>query len=111
MQQYALFGDPVDDAIAQSAVVSSRDTSAPDDAVAEDVSSSSRLVAGRDVRHPEFGHGWVQGSGHGVVTVRFETRTTGPGRTRTFAVDDPLLTLADPLDSLEWPGVDADTSH
>lgn len=111
VQQYALFGDPVDDAIAQSAVVSSRDTSAPDGAVAEDVSSSSRLVAGRDVRHPEFGHGWVQGSGHGVVTVRFETRTTGPGRTRTFAVDDPLLTLADPLDSLEWPGVDADTSH
>ena len=60
------------------------------------------FASGADVRHPEYGHGWVQGSGHGVVTVRFETRTTGPGRTRTFAVDDPDLRPADPLDSLEW---------
>ena len=52
--------------------------------------------------HPDHGHGWVQGSGHGVVTVRFETRTSGPGRTRTFPVDDPNLRPADPLDSLEW---------
>ena len=27
----------------------------------------------------EHGHGWVQGAGHGRVTVRFETRSTGPG--------------------------------
>jgi DNA polymerase-4 len=56
--------------------------------------------AGDDVRHTEHGHGWVQGSGHGRVTVRFETRRTGPGQARTFAVDDPGLTSADPLDSL-----------
>nr|WP_276514545.1 DNA polymerase IV [Nocardia huaxiensis] len=55
---------------------------------------------GLDVAHPEFGHGWVQGSGHGRVTVRFETRSTGPGPARTFAADDPGLTRADPLDSL-----------
>lgn len=53
-----------------------------------------------DVHHPEFGHGWVQGTGAGVVSVRFETRSTGPGRARTFAVDDPELSAADPLDSL-----------
>ena len=30
----------------------------------------------------------------GRVTVRFETRDTPPGPVRTFAVDDPALTLA-----------------
>jgi DNA polymerase-4 len=57
--------------------------------------------AGDDVRHREQGHGWVQGSGHGVVTVRFETRGTGPGPARTFPTDDPALTPADPLTSLQ----------
>jgi DNA polymerase-4 len=33
--------------------------------------------------------------------VRFETRGTGPGQARTLADDDPLLTKADPLASLE----------
>jgi DNA polymerase IV len=55
---------------------------------------------GDDLRHTEHGHGWVQGAGHGRVTARFETRTTGPGRARTFAADDPALTRADPLASL-----------
>ena len=50
--------------------------------------------------HPEHGHGWVQGAGHGRVTVRFETRATGPGRAITLASDDPALTAADPLASL-----------
>ncbi len=58
---------------------------------------------GDDVAHPRFGHGWVQGAGHGVVTVRFETRGTGPGRARTFAVDTGELGAADPVDSLDWP--------
>ncbi|HEX5812346.1 MAG TPA: hypothetical protein VFY38_09610, partial [Pseudonocardia sp.] len=56
--------------------------------------------AGDDVRHLEFGHGWVQGAGHGRVTVRFETRSTGPGRARTLAADDPALRPADPIASL-----------
>ncbi len=34
------------------------------------------------------------------VTVRFETRTTGPGRAVPVAADDPFLTRADPLASL-----------
>ncbi|QXN95485.1 DNA polymerase IV [Nocardia iowensis] len=55
---------------------------------------------GMDVEHPDYGHGWVQGGGYGVVTVRFETRSTGPGPARTFAADDPSLTRADPLRSL-----------
>jgi DNA polymerase-4 len=56
---------------------------------------------GDDVLHREHGHGWVQGAGHGRVTVRFETRSTGPGRARTFAADDGDLVRADPLGSLE----------
>ena len=35
---------------------------------------------GMDVVHDEHGRGWVWGSGRGVVTVRFETAETGPGR-------------------------------
>ena len=57
---------------------------------------------GDDVRHPDYGHGWVQGAGHGVMTVRFETRATGPGPARTFAEDTPGFGRADPLDSLGW---------
>ena len=56
--------------------------------------------AGDDVTHVEHGHGWVQGAGHGRVTVRFETRTTGPGRVRTLAGGDPALRPADPVGSL-----------
>ncbi|MFF4805911.1 DNA polymerase IV [Streptomyces sp. NPDC001351] len=56
-----------------------------------------RWPAGHDVRHAEFGHGWVQGSGLGRVTVRFETPDSGPGRVRTFRTDDPELEPADPL--------------
>lgn len=55
---------------------------------------------GDDVRHPTYGHGWVQGAGHGRVTVRFETRSTGPGRARTLAADDPDLAPADAVASL-----------
>lgn len=58
--------------------------------------------ATQDVAHPEYGHGWVQGAGHGIVSVRFETRATGPGFTKTFPEDDPDLTPADPVDSLAW---------
>lgn len=48
-------------------------------------------LPGEDVRHLEFGAGWVQGSGVGRVTVRFEEPGSAPGRVRTFAVDDPAL--------------------
>jgi DNA polymerase-4 len=65
------------------------------------VSSGWRI--GDDVTHAEFGHGWVQGAGHGVMSVRFETRGSGPGVMRTFADDVPDIQRADPLDSLDWP--------
>jgi DNA polymerase-4 len=58
---------------------------------------------GDDVTHPELGHGWIQGAGHGVMTVRFETRASGPGPTRTFPADVPDVTRANPVDSLDWP--------
>lgn len=46
---------------------------------------------GMDVVHEEHGQGWVWGSGRGVVTVRFETAQTPPGRVLSFATDDPAL--------------------
>lgn len=58
--------------------------------------------ATQDVSHVEFGHGWVQGAGNGVVSVRFETAATSPGKTRTFRIDDEDLSPANPLDSLAW---------
>ncbi|WP_432491209.1 DNA polymerase IV [Kineococcus gypseus] len=51
---------------------------------------------GQDVEHAEHGPGWVQGSGVGRVTVRFEGPHTPPGRVRTFREDDPDLVPADP---------------
>lgn len=56
----------------------------------------------QDVYHPDHGHGWVQGAGHGRVTVRFETRATGPGKTVTLDAEDPLLGPGDPVESLAW---------
>ena len=53
-------------------------------------------VPGADVEHADHGPGWVQGSGLGRVTVRFEGPRTPPGRIRTLAVDDPLLQPAPP---------------
>lgn len=58
---------------------------------------------GDDITHRDLGHGWVQGAGHGVVTVRFETRSSGPGPARTFPADTGDLTGANPIDSLDWP--------
>jgi DNA polymerase-4 len=46
---------------------------------------------GMDVVHETHGHGWVWGSGRGVVTVRFETAETPPGRVLSMPADDPAL--------------------
>ncbi|KQV13462.1 MULTISPECIES: DNA polymerase IV [unclassified Kitasatospora] len=51
---------------------------------------------GQDATHAQLGPGWVQGSGVGRVTVRFETPQSEIGRVRTFAVDDPELTPSRP---------------
>lgn len=72
----------------------------PGDVVAAEgveVAVERRFAAGHDVVHAEFGHGWVQGSGLGRVTVRFETPDSEPGRVRTFRVDDAALAVAEPL--------------
>ena len=58
---------------------------------------------GDDVVHTQHGHGWLQGAGHGVMTVRFETRSTGPGPVHTFPDDNPDIARANPVDSLDWP--------
>lgn len=50
---------------------------------------------GVDVEHTEHGRGWVWGAGRGRVTVRFETAETGPGPVRTFAEDDPELSIVE----------------
>ena len=61
-------------------------------------------LADRRRRRPRhFGHGWVQGAGHGVMTVRFETRGTGPGPVYTLREHDPDIARANPVDSLDWP--------
>ncbi|WP_392755093.1 DNA polymerase IV [Streptomyces sp. LN590] len=72
--------------------------------------AARRWPAGHDVRHDAYGHGWVQGSGVGRVTVRFEEPESPPGRVRTFRIDDPELWPADPLplvrdpvDYSSWP--------
>ncbi len=59
--------------------------------------AARRWRPGEDVRHPEHGPGWVQGSGVGRVTVRFEVPGGPRGRVRTFAEDDPALHPAQPL--------------
>jgi DNA polymerase-4 len=66
-------------------------------AVAPSDHADRAWVAGRDVMHPTWGHGWVQGSGAGWVTVRFETRHTPPGRVRSFRIADPDLQAAPPI--------------
>ena len=76
----------------------STDSALPDPAI-----DNAGWRVGDDLRHPVFGHGWVQGAGHGVVSVRFETRGSGPGVMRTFEIDSAELTGANPVDSLDWP--------
>ncbi|MCX5088798.1 DNA polymerase IV [Streptomyces sp. NBC_00365] len=85
-------------AAGESAVPEHPDEEGARDTVPEQVPPAERRwPAGHDVRHAEYGHGWVQGSGLGRVTVRFETPYSEPGRVRTFRTDDVALELADPL--------------
>lgn len=72
-------------------------------ALAEQTSSPAHyFTATQDVAHPDYGHGWIQGIGKGWVSVRFETRATGPGKMKSFRLDDAHLSPADPVDSLAW---------
>ncbi|MGW3561437.1 DNA polymerase IV, partial [Streptomyces sp. NPDC000963] len=88
---------------------------APEAVVAEPVGAGSGPVApverywapGHDVRHAVHGAGWVQGSGLGRVTVRFEEPGSAPGRVRTFAVDDPELEAGEALPLVRGSGAGA----
>lgn len=71
------------------------------DAMFAPAPEASPWRVGLDVEHRELGHGWVQGAGHGVVTVRFETRSSGPGQAHTFPADTGDLVAANPVDSLD----------
>ncbi|RKS73820.1 DNA polymerase-4 [Motilibacter peucedani] len=45
---------------------------------------------GADVLHESLGRGWLVGAGHGVASVRFETSTSAPARTRGVPLGDAL---------------------
>lgn len=90
----------------QGALAEAPEETAPE-AVERPEPAERQWRAGYDVRHAEYGHGWVQGSGLGRVTVRFETPQSPPGRVRTFLVDDPALEPAEPL-PLVLDGVDTE---
>lgn len=70
---------------------------------AEGGGTQRRWLPGEDVRHPGYGPGWVQGSGVGRVTVRFERPDSPPGRVRTFPVGDPALEPGEPLPLVDPP--------
>ena len=102
VRQESLFPD-LENRDLESPDLDYRDLDPSDAAPPETAGDVSDWRVGDDVTHPTFGHGWVQGAGHGVVSVRFETRGSGPGAMRTFAIDAAELTNADPRDSLDWP--------
>lgn len=77
---------------------------------AEAEASVRQWPAGQDVRHAVYGAGWVQGSGVGRVTVRFEVPQGAPGRVRTFRVGDPDLAPSEPLPLVDQPSSPADLS-
>ena len=57
---------------------------------------SRRLAHRRRRAPPSYGHGWVQGAGHGVMTVRFETRASGPGACAHLRRDTPAVDARQP---------------
>ena len=63
---------------------------------ASTVGDPPQWCPGQDVKHAEYGPGWVWGSGLSKVTVRFEGPRTPPGCVRTFRVDNPAVCVADP---------------
>lgn len=103
--------DPPRESAAEDAAAASEASGAEEHAAENSTEDAGdRWRPGDDVRHPDFGHGWVQGAGHGWVSVRFETRVTGPGKARSLRADDPDLAAADPLDSLAWTDLPGEAS-
>ena len=69
------------------------DVPGEDGQAADEPRRQPAFVPGADVVHARHGAGWVWGAGAGRVTVRFETRDSGPGPVRTFRLADPELRL------------------
>ncbi len=67
----------------------------PLDELSPQAPSERTWPPGSDVRHDQWGAGWVWGSGRGRVTVRFETQEHPDGPVRTFGSDDPMLHRVD----------------
>ncbi|TNM28215.1 DNA polymerase IV [Streptomyces sedi] len=93
-----------EDLFAQSGRAAAENAPAPEPARApgagedEAPEADRTWLPGLDARHERYGPGWVQGSGVGRVTVRFERpEDRAPGRVRTFPVDDPELRRGAPL--------------
>ncbi|MFE4620687.1 DNA polymerase IV [Streptomyces sp. NPDC056747] len=80
-----------------SASAASAGGAVPEESASGGAAVERRWAPGHDVRHAVHGAGWVQGSGVGRVTVRFEEPWSAPGRVRTFSVDDPELEPSEPL--------------
>lgn len=57
---------------------------------------------GDDVVYFEFGYGWVQGVGYGVVIVWFEMCGLGLGLVWMFFVDIGDISNVSLFDSLDW---------
>ena len=72
-------------------------SSSPDELQVDTIAPTVRQAAvgyqpGEDVTHDAWGAGWVWGSGHGWVTVRFETALSEKlGPVRAFRLEDPAL--------------------
>ncbi|MDO5676483.1 MAG: DNA polymerase IV [Propionibacteriaceae bacterium] len=94
--QERLFGDEPESGGSTAQVVGRGDDDEGADVPLSGVRGRGGFYPGADVLHDEHGRGWVWGSGLGRVTVRFESRHSGPGRIATFAVDDPALRPTDP---------------
>ena len=75
-------------------------SASPAPPIDSDRTSQRRWPPGADVIHDDHGPGWVWGSGLGVVTIRFESATSGPGPVRSFSATDPALQLVPPP---AWP--------
>ncbi|MEV4615824.1 DNA polymerase IV [Kitasatospora sp. NPDC049258] len=89
--QEDLFAQAVREAAAQQPELEGQERPAPEPEAEPEPPAVRRWWPGQDVTHEEYGPGWVQGSGVGRVTVRFETPDSPPGRVRTFAIEDPRL--------------------
>ncbi|MDI5962661.1 DNA polymerase IV [Streptantibioticus silvisoli] len=100
--QEDLFAQFAEETAAREEAAGDGTAAAPEPGAPPPEPAERRWRPGQDVSHPEYGPGWVQGSGLGRVTVRFEVPTGRPGRVLTLAIEDPALQPAEPLPLTSW---------